>query len=764
MKRLLLSCALLLLSRFAPAADELLPRPPELEPDVQFWIRVYSQVSTNEGLIHDQHNLSVVYEKLHFDADTPASERARKVDSERDRIADILHRLARGTEPRDDEERRIRQLWGEGATPAQLETAASDLRFQLGQSDRFRAGLIRSGAWETHIAEVLANLGLPPQIAALPHVESSFDPAAYSKVGAAGLWQFMRSTGRRFLRINPAVDERLDPYRETEAAAQLLEYNYRLLGTWPLAITAYNHGAEGVRRARELLGTDDIVRIVRDYHSPTFGFASRNFYVSFLAALTIAENPEKYFSGVTRASEGGFLELKMPSTASIATLMHTIGVDRDTLRRLNPALRPSVWNGQRVVPSGYVLRLPAGGNTQWTAELLAQRLETAHPVLVAQANAAPTAGRGVRAAAASAPTTGAGAATGAAPAEAAAASTAAATAATASSAPVTVAAATSTPTTVAAPAPPASVAAVSPGRPAVPASAASIVAHAEPAPGAAATAAVVAVPATGVVAPLLPENSQYYVVQAGDNTTDIAARTAVPVNKLMALNAMNDPDDIYEGERLRLVPAAAEPETQTTQATLAAAQSAVQERQEEDVAVAAAKRQAATTEPVSEAQAQAEGPQLLPGASGPESADPEDYSVSAEGTIRVVAAETLGHYADWLDISAARLRALNHLRGRTPVRMGRRLKLDFVKVSHEQFEQRRRDYHERLQAAYFASHRIAGTEVYIARRGDSLWSITQKSLKVPVWLLQQYNPDLDFGDLRPGTQISLPKVEDVATL
>ena len=300
MKRLLLLCALMFLSRLATAAQDLLPRPPELEPDVQFWLRVYTQVSTNEGLIHDQHRLSVVYETLHFDADTPSPERARKVDTERERFEDILGRLAHGAEPRDDEERRVRALWGDDATPAQLEAAASDVRFQLGQSDRFRAGLVRAGAWETHIGEVLANLGLPAEIAALPHVESSFDPYAYSKVGAAGLWQFMRSTGRRFLRIDAAVDERLDPYRETEAAAQLLSYNYRLLGSWPLAITAYNHGAEGMRRARELLGTDDIVRIVREYHSPTFGFASRNFYVSFLAALTIAQNPEKYFGGLAR--------------------------------------------------------------------------------------------------------------------------------------------------------------------------------------------------------------------------------------------------------------------------------------------------------------------------------------------------------------------------------------------------------------------------------------------------------------------------------
>ena len=704
MNRLLLFGILLLLSRFATAAETLLPRPPELEPDVQFWIRVYTQVSTNEGLIHDQHRLSVVYETLHFDADTPSTERGRRVDAERERVEEILKRLARGDEPRDDDDRRVRALWGDDATLAQLAEAASDVRFQLGQSDRFRAGLIRAGAWESHIGEVLANLGLPAEISALPHVESSFDPYAYSKVGAAGLWQFMRSTGRRFLRIDAAVDERLDPYRETEAAAQLLSYNYRLLGSWPLAITAYNHGAEGVRRAREQLGTDDIVRIVREYHSPSFGFASRNFYVSFLAALTVAQNPAKYFGGLSRNTEAGFHELKMPATASMNTLLRAVGVDRETLRSLNPALRPAVWNGQRVVPAGYVLRLPAAGSS-WTAELLAQRLGSAQPVTVAQASP---------------------------PAK--------------------------SPATAAAPAP--SIATVI-------ASAAAPAAHAPEtgpsAPVAAAPTAAAATP-TAAAPPAAPESSQYYVVQSGDDTSAIAARTGVPVRKLMTLNSMRDQDDIYEGQRLRLVAAAPEPETVTTNATAAAAIAAVQESQEEDVAVKAARKLAAKNEPVSKAQAQAEGPQLVPGATGPESADPVDYSVAADGSIRVVAAETLGHYADWLGTSAQRLRTINHLRGRTPVVMGRRLKLEFVTTTREQFEEVRRDYHERLQAAYFSAHRIAGTEVYIARRGDSLWSITQKSLKVPVWLLQQYNPDLDFGNLRPGTQISLPKVEDVSSL
>jgi membrane-bound lytic murein transglycosylase D len=700
MKRLLLLGVLLSLCRFATATETLLPRPPELEPDVQFWIRVYTKVSTNEGLIHDQHRLSVVYETLHFDADTPSPERARRVDAERERFEDILKRLSHGEAPRDDEERRVRALWGDDVTPAQLELAASDVRFQLGQSDRFRAGLVRAGAWEAHIGEVLANLGLPAEIAALPHVESSFDPYAYSKVGAAGLWQFMRSTGRRFLRIDAAVDERLDPYRETEAAAQLLSYNHRLLGSWPLAITAYNHGAEGVRRAREQLGTDDIVRIVREYHSPSFGFASRNFYVSFLAALTIAQSPDKYFGGLARNTEAGFKELKMPATASLSVLLRALGVDRETLRSLNPALRPAVWSGQRVVPAGYVLRLPALGS-KWTTELLAQRLGTSQVLIVAQAGAPAKAGAATATA-----------------------STAAAASATAPAA-----------------APPTAAVASAPAASAPTASGAS--------PAAAATG---------------PESSQYYVVQAGDNTEAIAARIGVPIRKLMSLNSMRDQDDIYEGQRLRLVATAAESETLTTRESVAAAQAAVQESQEEDVAVKAARKSAAKTEPVSKAQAQAEGPQLVPGATGPESADPVDYSVAADGSIRVVAAETLGHYADWLGTSASRLRAINHLHGRTPVVMGRRMKLEFAASTREQFEERRRDYHARLQAAYFASHRIAGTDVYIARRGDSLWSITQKSLKVPVWLLQQYNPDLDFSDLRPGTQISLPRVEDVSVL
>src|SRR6516225_5056343 len=363
-----------LVSAHAEGAEDLIPRPPQLERDVQFWIRVYSQIDTNAGFLHDQSNLGVVYETLHFAPDSPPSERQHLVEQARERYAAALRRIASsGEEPLSADDQRIRDLWGSEATPGRLRAAVEDIRFQLGQSDRFRRGLIRAGAWQTHIAETLANLGLPAELAVLPHVESSFNPSAYSKVGAAGLWQFMRSTGRRYMRIDGAVDDRLDPFRSTEAAAQLLAYNYRVLGTWPLALTAYNHGTAGVRRAKETLGTDDIVRIVRSYNSRTFGFASRNFYVSFLAALDIDRNPEKYFGPLQKESEAHFHEVELPAYVSAASLERALKIDAAKLRGLNPALLPAVWSGAQRVPKAYRLRLPVDG-TQWSTQLLAQRL------------------------------------------------------------------------------------------------------------------------------------------------------------------------------------------------------------------------------------------------------------------------------------------------------------------------------------------------------------------------------------------------------
>src|SRR6201986_2483391 len=147
---------------WAADTSTVMPRPPELERDVQFWIRVYSEVDTNGGFLHDQYNLAVVYETLHFAPNTSPHERERIVDQARSRYAAALRRIAAAKDGAlADADQHIKDMWGAEGTPSRLLEAIDDIRFQLGQADRFREGLIRSGAWETHIAQTLANLCLP---------------------------------------------------------------------------------------------------------------------------------------------------------------------------------------------------------------------------------------------------------------------------------------------------------------------------------------------------------------------------------------------------------------------------------------------------------------------------------------------------------------------------------------------------------------------------------------------------------------------------
>jgi membrane-bound lytic murein transglycosylase D len=183
----------------------------------------------------------------------------------------------------------------------------------------------------------------------------------------------------------------------------------------------------------------------------------------------------------------------------------------------------------------------------------------------------------------------------------------------------------------------------------------------------------------------------------------------------------------------------------------------------EEVVVTSTRPAGSASQPLSAAQAEALGPALGPAAEAEQSADPFDYSVAQDDTIRVAAEETLGHYADWLGVTSARLREINHLKFRSPVLIGQRIRLDFSRVTREVFETLRHEYHRELQAAYFAGHRIVGTEIRIARPGDSVWTLTQHRSQLPLWLLQQYNPDLDLTSLRAGTQIVMPRVEEVSS-
>jgi membrane-bound lytic murein transglycosylase D len=355
-------CVLLLFMGLAAQsvhAEETFPLPAELQPDVDFWVSIFTHYGTDEGVLHDNRNLAVVYERIDMPSGISRQERNRRVKKRRDALIRILQTLADGK--RDNlgaEEARVLALWPEDVSNDTLRAAARQIRYQQGLSDRFREGLQRSGRWRDFIEAEFSALGVPVELAALPHVESSYNPDARSHVGASGIWQFTRSTGRRFMRVDHVIDERNDPFAATRGAGRLLAYNYSITGNWPMAITAYNHGLAGVRRAMRIHGDTAYVDILRNYNGRTFGFASRNFYVAFLAAKQVDQDPERYFPGLSRESPTAYAELKLPDYVAAEDLASALGVSTRDIAQHNLALQPTVWEGSKHLPRGYSVRLP----------------------------------------------------------------------------------------------------------------------------------------------------------------------------------------------------------------------------------------------------------------------------------------------------------------------------------------------------------------------------------------------------------------------
>ena len=356
----------------ALAADGTFPQPPELQPDVDFWISIFTRYSSDQGVLHDNRHLGVVYERIDMSSGVSRRERQRRVGNRRKQLQAVLRSLAGGK--RDNlsaEEARVLALWPADVSNATLQAATGRIRYQQGLSDRFQQGLARSGRWRDFINAEFTALGVPVELAALPHVESSYNPDARSHVGASGIWQFTRSTARRFMRVDHVVDDRNDPFAATRGAGKLLAYNYSITGNWPMAITAYNHGLAGVRRAMRQYGDTNYVAILRNYNGRTFGFASRNFYVAFLAAKEVDQNPQNYFPATTRERPTNYSLTALGAYLPVADLSAALGVTQSQLARHNQALQPTVWQGSKLLPKGFSVRVPTSMLDEPLDELVA---------------------------------------------------------------------------------------------------------------------------------------------------------------------------------------------------------------------------------------------------------------------------------------------------------------------------------------------------------------------------------------------------------
>ena len=367
--------------------DKIFPCPDELKPRVSFWIDVFTQHGDDTIILHDPENPQRVYKVIKTTARCSRRNEARSIKnakaSVRKQLLQIADKRAQGVTQFSGEKQHLAELV-KNEKPAEIRKAAKRIRCQGGVADQFLRALERHGTYGSMVVTTLKKAGLPTDIQYLPFVESSYRPTAYSRVGAAGMWQIMPRTARTLgLKISSTVDERLDPELASAAAARYFLDSRKRLGDtarniksakkyslYPFVITSYNYGASGMVRAMDKVGPD-YMDVLNKYKARGFQIAVKNFYSSFLAARHVAQNADEYYPNHKVAQPLAVDVVTIKTPASIERLMSVFSVSEDTLKKYNTSLMRLVWTGRRFVPKGYKLKLPkaAAGRSEQVAKL-----------------------------------------------------------------------------------------------------------------------------------------------------------------------------------------------------------------------------------------------------------------------------------------------------------------------------------------------------------------------------------------------------------
>jgi membrane-bound lytic murein transglycosylase D len=345
--------------------------PAGLRERVGFWFDIYSKYDSNQRIVHHSRFPWIVYKVVDvapiINAETPRhrwlrNEKADKyVKSETRKIKEALVSISRrkNMDNLNEYETLVANALSKlnGPVKRLAREATGETRVQVGQRDFFQAGLEISPRYLAGMEDIFRSQKLPIELTRIPFVESSFNKTAYSKVGACGVWQFMGGTGRKFMIVDDRIDERRSPFKATEAAARLLKENHLILHhSWPLAITAWNHGPPGVRKAMRAAHNEDLAVIVAKYHSKSFDFASSNFYSEFLAALHAERYNDQIFSDLNRQKVIEAFSARLAHSISAKALYKRSGLSLDDFNLLNPDLEKAVARNASV-PRGFKLMI-----------------------------------------------------------------------------------------------------------------------------------------------------------------------------------------------------------------------------------------------------------------------------------------------------------------------------------------------------------------------------------------------------------------------
>ena len=360
-----------------------------------FWRRVYGLWAKDQYVLHSSEYPEVILEIIDASKVYKTDFLGREAQAERFvsniasmRRANYRNLLMQLHRERKKESRtlspalqRIAVLFDHIQDPMKYSKAARSLRMQRGQRDFIANGLTVGPKYLHAIETVFQEQGVPKELSRLAYIESSFNLLALSKVGASGVYQIMPDTGRQYLRMAPGIDERNEPVKAATAAAKLLKLNYDMLGSWPLAVTAYNHGVGGLQKAVRKSGSTDLGYMVQHYSNPQFQFASKNFFCGFVAILATLQESEKLFPDVAIATPVKFQMVKLSKAQTLATAAKTNATTVDELLSLNRDIQRSYAKSGGLLPRGYRLKVPPTA----TAELAAVSTTQARSVSAASA-------------------------------------------------------------------------------------------------------------------------------------------------------------------------------------------------------------------------------------------------------------------------------------------------------------------------------------------------------------------------------------------
>ncbi|RPJ78699.1 MAG: LysM peptidoglycan-binding domain-containing protein, partial [Deltaproteobacteria bacterium] len=555
----------------------------------------------------------------------------------------------------------------------------------------------------------------------------SYNYNAYSKFGAAGIWQFTRGTGKNYMKIDYTLDERRDPILATHAAAKYLKKNYEHLGSWPIALTAYNHGANGMARAKKEVG-NDYAAIFKRYTGKSFGFASRNFYSEFLAACEVAGNYKKYFGELALHPPVKRVTIPMSSYASVSDISKFYKVTKEQIEEMNPALRKPVFQGQKYIPKGYSLNLPG---TKRSPLEIAQNipkdlLKTKQkPTRFYRVQKDDTAGRIAEREGISLKEL--------------------------------------------------------------------ILANQLDSNARIVVGQHLRIPAPEEKLLLASISRQDQEQNKNSRKNQIQEPVEKTEPKKQEQPAAKETADILDksiSQPVKEVPppavAVKEPPVPSSgqdQNEILIADSGnhkVKESPppaivtEEPPAPSAStdKKEAVTADsgnhPDETRLSTSESSNATPGIMNPsvltghlEVEKVVKQGKSFYGIIRVEAEETLGHYADWLELPTMKLRNMNGMRFGKPIHMDQKIKIPFTKVSKDEFEEKRYEFHKGIEEDFFSAFRIVKVKNYQVKDGDNIWKICLQTLDLPLWLVKKYNPDQDLNNLTSKTILKIPVVKKI---